>query len=256
LIASRSTKLLLRGQTGSEDPQEILGELVSDNYFTVLGGNTILGRVFTPEENRTPGQYPLVVLSYGLWQGRFGGDPNILGQIVLLNTKPFVVIGVTAPGFVGLGVNKARMPDLWLPVMMTAEVWPQMGNWFSSREVGFLDLSGRLGPGRTLAEARAEMGVLSRQLAQAYPEIDPQAKGVVVSPLWSLVGRINPKAPLWVVLGGILIPSMIVLLIACSNIANLQLARAAGRASEIGLRICLGASRSRVIRQLLAESVL
>jgi predicted permease len=257
LIASSHTRLMLGGQTDSEEPQEIAGEVVSDNYFSVLGGGAILGRTFTPEENRAPGEHPLVVLSYALWQGRFGANPKILGQTVRLNNKPFVVIGVMAPGFVGLGARRSRLPDVWLPVMMTGELWPQFRNYFSSREIGLLNLFGRLKPGRTISAAQAEVDVLFSQLARAYPEIDPKAK-VIVRSLGSLLGPINTKGSKgsqWVVLGSILTPTLIVLLIACSNIANLQLARAAARQKEIGVRLCLGASRSRVIRQLLTESV-
>src|SRR5262245_9647678 len=255
LIASANSRLMLGGQTGSEEPLEIAGELVSDNYFSVLGGSPILGRAFTPEENRTPGEHPLVVLSYALWQGRFGANPEILGQTVRLNNKPFVVIGVMAPGFVGLGVRRTQLPDVWLPLMMAQEVWPQIRDYFSQREIKWLNLVGRLNPGRTITEAQAEVEALFSQLVRAYPEIDPKAK-VIVRPLGALIGPINPKGSPWVVLGGILTPTLIVLLIACSNIANLQLARAAARQKEIGVRLCLGASRSRVIRQLLTESIL
>jgi predicted permease len=255
LIASNRAMLMLGGQTDSEEPQEIAGELVSDNYFSVLGGSVILGLTFAPEENRRPGEHPLVVLSYALWQGRFGADPQVLGQTVWLNNKPFVVIGVMAPGFVGLGARRSRLPDVWLPVMMTGELWPQFRDYFSSREIGGLNLFGRLKPGRTISEAQAEMTMLLSQLARAYPEIGSKAK-VIVTPLRALLGQVQSKGRMWVVLGSVLTPTLIVLLIACSNIANLQLARAAARQKEIGVRLCLGASRSRVIRQLSTESIL
>jgi macrolide transport system ATP-binding/permease protein len=255
LIASANTRLMLGGQTDSEEPLEIAGEVVSDNYFSVLGGRAILGRTFTPEENRAPGEHPLVVLSHALWQGRFGATPQILGQTVRLNNKPFVVIGVMAPGFVGLGARRTQLPDVWLPLMMAQEVWPQIRDYFSQREIKWLNLFGRLKHGRTISAAQAEADALFSQLARAYPEIDPKAK-VIVRPLGALIGPINPKGSPWVVLGAVLTPTLIVLLIACSNIANLQLARAAARQKEIGVRLCLGASRSRVIRQLLTESIL
>jgi predicted permease len=255
LIASCHTRLMLGGQTDAEEPQEVAGEIVSDNYFSVLGGGVILGRTFTPEENRTPGKHPLLVISYAIWQGRFGGNPQVLGQTVRLNNKPFVVIGVMEPGFVGLGVRSTRAPDIWLPVMMAGEIRPQGSDNFSSRKIGWLNLFGRLKPGRTISEAQAEVAALFSQLARAYPEIDPKFK-VIVKPLWGLIGSIQPKGSLWILLGGVLTPTLIVLLIVCSNIANLQLARAAARQKEIGVRLCLGASRSRVIRQLLTESIL
>src|SRR6266542_3991120 len=214
LIASGHTRLMLGGQTDSEEPQEIAGELVSDNYFSVLGGGVILGRTFTPEENRTPGEYPLVVLSHDLWQGRFGANPQILGQTVRLNNKPFVVIGVMAPGFVGLGVRNKQVPDVWLPVMMARELWPQLRDYFfSSRQTGGLNLFGRLKPGRTISEAQAEMTLLLSQLARAYPEIGSKAK-VIVTPLRALLGRFQSKGKQWVVLGSVLTPTLIVLLFA------------------------------------------
>src|SRR5262249_15003786 len=111
--------LILRGQATSEESQEIKGEFVSENFFSVLGATPALGRAFTPEENRAPGSEPVVVLSYGLWQRRFGGDPKILGRTLRLNNTPYVVIGVMARDFVGFGFDSSDPTQVWLPLMMS-----------------------------------------------------------------------------------------------------------------------------------------
>ncbi|MGH9853273.1 MAG: ABC transporter permease [Blastocatellia bacterium] len=251
LIASGETGNLVFGGNGaSEEPQLIRGEFVSDNFFSALGAKTILGRAFTPEENRAPGQNPVIVLSHQFWQRHFGGDPKIIGQTARINNKSFVVIGVTAPDFVGRGLRKLRVQDVWLPLMMRSEVSPQSRDWLGSRS-GWLSITGRLKPGRTPEEASAEMTLLSSQLALANSEIDPKAR-VMAEPLF----LIPPAPEAWTVITVIMSATAMVLLIACSNIANLMLARAARRQREIGVRLCLGASRSRLVRQLLTESLL
>ena len=251
LIASGPTYNLALGRDGvSEEAQIINGEFVSDNFFSVLGANTVLGRVFAPEENRAPGKDPVVVLSYPFWQRHLGGDSNIIGQTVRINTKPFVVIGVTSPDFVGLGLQKLRVKDAWLPMMMRSEVWPQNQNWLAKRE-DWLSMSGRLKPGQTPEEASAEMTLLSSQLSLADPEIDPKAS-FRAQPL----SMIPPAPEAWKIITVVMSATLMVLLIACSNVANLMLARAARRQREIGVRLCLGASRGRLVRQLLTESLL
>ena len=125
LIASGRGGLTFGRNDASEEPLFIEAEFVSDNFFSVLNAKTVLGRAFAPEENRAPGQNPVVVLSYPFWQRQFGGDPNIVGKTLRLNTKPFVVIGVTAPDFIGLGLQKGGVKDAWLPLMMRSEVSPK-----------------------------------------------------------------------------------------------------------------------------------
>ncbi len=231
LIASGPAhNLALIRDGASQEPQLIMGEFVSDNFFSVLGARTVLGRTFAPEENRTAGQDPVVVLSHQFWQRHFGGDPNIVGQTVRINTKPFEVIGVTAPDFVGRGLWKLRVQDVWLPMMMRSEVWPQSRDWLGSRE-GWLSITGRIKPGRTLEEAGAEMTLPSSQLARAGSEIDPNTR-VVAQPLF----LIPPAPEAWTIITVVMSATAMVLLIACSNIANLMLARAARVDAIVSLR--------------------
>jgi predicted permease len=244
--------LVLGGQAPTQELQEITGQFVSDNFFSALGAQTALGRTFAPPENHTTRQEPAIVLSYRFWSARFGADPSILGQSLLLNGRPVVVIGVTARDFVGLGLIKLRVPDVWLPLSMRAELPPSNTDWFGSRTLGWLNVSGRLMPGRTLGEAGAEMTLLSGQLASVYPDIDPKAR--VIGRQLSMLGVIPDEAP--TIMSVVLTATALVLLIACANIANLLLARSAARQKEIGVRLCLGANRGRIIRQLLTESLL
>jgi putative ABC transport system permease protein len=249
LIASgEAGALRLGGDSAAEEAQPVSGEFVSDNFFSVLGARTVLGRAFAPEENRAPGQNPVVVLSYPFWQRQFGGDPNIVGKTLRLNTKPFVVIGVTALDFIGLGLQKGGIKDAWLPLMMRSEVSPQDQNWLEKRDC-WLALAGRVKPGRTSKEAEAEIRLLWGQLHPSA-KINPYAR--VVRPLY-----IMPWASeAWTVITVVMSATLMVLLIACSNIANLMLARSVKRQKEIGVRLCLGASRGRLVRQLLTESLL
>ena len=249
LIATGEASPLTLGLEGAaEETQLVSVEFASDNFFSVLGARTVLGRAFAPEENRAPGQNPVVVLSYPFWQRQFGGDSNIVGKTLRLNTKPFVVIGVAAPDFIGLGLQKGGVKDAWLPLMMRSEVSPQDQNWLEKRDC-WLALAGRVKPGRTSEEAGAEMTLLWGQLHPS--EINPNAKARL-RPLY-----IMPRASeAWTVITVVMSATVMVLLIACSNIANLMLARAVKRQKEIGVRLCLGASRGRLVLQLLTESLL
>ena len=254
LVGCSDEKFLLGSRTAPTEVGEVAGEFVSDNYFSVLGGSPIHGRAFTAEDSSAPGREPVVVLSHKLWQRRFGGDPNIVGQTLLLNNKPFVVIGVMGRSFAGVRGGETR---LWLPLTMRTEMLTvyhegttaEERNWFGSRSFQWLNVYGRLKPGMTMKEAQAETRVLMSQLMRAWPEIDPQA-GVDVGPAQ------RSEKGLWQVMAIVMSATGIVLLIACSNITNLLLARATHKQKEIGIRLCLGATRLRVMRQLLTESLL
>jgi putative ABC transport system permease protein len=259
LVARGPEQILLNGRDESEESRRVNAEMVSDNFFSTLGVGAILGRTFTPEENSAAGKQPVVVLSHHFWQSHFGGDPNVIGQTLRFQGKPFTVVGVMARGFAGIGVDPQTY-DMWLPLMMRPEVGSGSGanvDFFGSHDNRWLMLTGRLKPGRTMEEARAEMKLLSGQLSSAYLRLDPKKSAQ------QKIVRVTPAARLpaddrgfWPMMGVVLGATGLVLLISCSNIANLLLARAAVRGKEIGVRLCLGASRGRVIRQLMTESML
>src|SRR5262245_2292131 len=220
----------------------------------MLGGDMLLGRFFTQEENRVEGRDAALVLSHYFWRQRFAGDLNVVGRRLLLNGKSFTVIGVTSQDFVGLQIE---MPDIWLPLMMRADkstlhfAGPKSKDrdWFGDQEFPWLSLHARLKTGKTIADAQAELALLQNQAPRAADTSGPK-KFISVAPAFS-VGKTES---FWTTMAIALGASGLVLLIACSNIANMLLARGAGRASEIGVRLAVGASRWRVIRLLLTES--
>ena len=252
-------RFLLGENRRNSDPEEILGNFVSENYFAMLGGSTHLGRSFTAEENSVPGRDAVVVLSHGFWQRRFGSDTQLVGSSIKLNGKPFTVLGITHPDFVGL---RREMPDIWLPLAMRAgmpadhfeAIAPEKRDWYGGRDFPWLSLYARLKPGRTAPDARTEMNVLLGQFdTQSTTELSTgPKKTIAVDPLNEM------KIPIegWMLMGMILGATGLILLIACSNIANMQLARAIARQKEIGIRLCRGANRRRLVRQLLTESLL
>ncbi len=222
--------------SGAEgEPERVRGVRVSAEFFRVVGVSPVLGRGFLPEED-LPGGRRVVVLSQGLWRRRFGADPGLLGKPVILAGEPYTVVGVMPRGF-----EFVPEADLWTPLQPVIR---------SNDQANYLACLGRLKPGVTAEQARAEMERLARQFRPQYPDLMGRNESFGVFSLheW-VVGNIRPA--LLVLLGAV----GCVLLIACANVANLLLARAAARAKEVAIRTALGASRLRLLRQLLTESV-
>lgn len=239
--------------TNDARTEVILGELVTGNYFSVLGVDLEKGRAFLPEEDATPMSHPVTVISHDLWQRRFAGDPAILNRVLVLNGLPFTIIGVGAESY--KGVIPGLSSDFWVPTMMLPHLRPEQPDDLELRGSRGMFIKARRQAGVSTSQVNARLEVLSQQLLQAYPQTN---EGHEISALSSTEVQIHPRADRALVPASILLMVVVglVLVIACTNVAGLQVARAARRSKEIAIRLALGADRREIIRLVLFESVL
>src|SRR5271168_2701610 len=232
-------------------PERVWGIIATENYFDVLGVHAAIGRTFHPEPNQALNSDPYIVLGQGLWKRLFGSDPKVVGRTVHINGHSFTVIGVAPPHFFGtiVGIDA----QYFVPMMMQPEVLP--GENIEQRAPTFVHIAGRLRPGVTIAQAQSEFTTIAAHLAQEYPNPNVgNGVGVYVAPVWK--AHYGVQDFLRSVLGFLMIVAVLVLMIACVNVANLLLARASAREKEMAVRAALGAGRGRLVRQLLVESLL
>ena len=245
----------------SNDKTDLVnGAIVTGNYFQVLGIGAAKGRIINADDDTTPGAHPVVMISYGLWQRRFGGDQNIAGKQILLNGNNFTIVGVAPKDFVGAEFGIVR--DVYVPMMMQSIIRPPRGGYsgemdpdlLKKRGSRWLFAVGRMKPGVSAEQAQADLALIANQQAAAYPQTNRNRTVQVLG--FNQTDNPQQQQQLGSVARLLMAVVGLVLLIACANIANLLLARGSARGKEIAVRLAIGATRSRIMRQLLTESLL
>jgi predicted permease len=246
LAAYRISPMELEGRNG---PDRVWGYLATGNYFDLLGVHPLMGHFFHAEDDLHPGASPYAVLSYTCWRARFGADPDIVGKTIRVNRQPFTVLGVAGDDF--HGTERFYWPEIWVPMMMQAQI--EVGSpWLEDRDTHDALVIGRLKPDVTRAQAAANLNTLAADLAREHPNDASKMTIKLTQPglLGDMLG-----APARAFAGGIMLLAALVLLAACTNLASLLTARGADRQREMAIRLSIGATRGRIMRQVLTETL-
>ncbi len=238
--------------TGGAEPRLVMGQLASASYFSTLGINPVVGRGFLPEEDSAAGASPVAVISYRFWRQEYGGAAAVLSRSVSLNGRPYRIVGVAPEGFDGL--NTLTATEIWVPMALYPDIY-SAPNLVPQRRFLLFSVVGRLKPGVEMPQAQAAMQTITQDLEREYPK-DNQGRRVLLTSATDAAIPPTNRVEIERASNILVVISALVLIISCGNLASLLLARAAGRTKEIAIRLALGASRRRLIRQLLTESVL